>query len=277
MRRSTSASQACGSMLLSLAVAISVYMAAARSPPRSEPAKSQFLRPMAIARSFCPCRAGGRGPLPLARTVWRRLRRQYVERRAGGDVVHVEVTPGVVIVVAAWMLDPAACTGMSLGAPRVKLAALDVDQAAKAMRDEEMEAEIEDFLEGFNQPTYRGMRVNGVRVATWSSRDGRSGDTRPEAEWPNKINAVQEPSLLGTRRSGGPRIPLAAASRAGWVSARHCPLAKRLQTAIRPNGAHRRRAHRRRLPGADGRAASASRRQRDGCRYEAHRRSDARS
>src|SRR5215831_16815934 len=54
----------------------------------------------------------------------RRLRRQYVERRAGGDVVHVEVAPGVVIVVAGWMLDPAACAGMSLGAPRVTLAAL---------------------------------------------------------------------------------------------------------------------------------------------------------
>src|SRR4029453_17841626 len=38
----------------------------------------------------------------------RRLRRQYVERRADGDVVHVEVAPGVVIVVAAWMLDPTA-------------------------------------------------------------------------------------------------------------------------------------------------------------------------
>jgi hypothetical protein len=60
---------------------------------------------------------------------------------------------------------------------------MDVDQAAKAMRDEEMQAEIEDFIEGFNQPTYRGMRINGVRVATWSSRDGWSGDTRPEAEW----------------------------------------------------------------------------------------------
>jgi len=60
---------------------------------------------------------------------------------------------------------------------------MDVDQAAKAMRDEEMLAEIEDFIEGFNQPTYRGMRVNGVRVATWSSRDGWSGDTRPDAEW----------------------------------------------------------------------------------------------
>jgi hypothetical protein len=31
---------------------------------------------------------------------------------------------------------------------------MDVDQAAKAMRDDEMLAEIEDFIEGFNQPTY---------------------------------------------------------------------------------------------------------------------------
>jgi hypothetical protein len=51
------------------------------------------------------------------------------------------------------------------------------------MRDEEMQAEIEDFLEGFNQPTYRGMRVNGKRVATWSSQHGWSGDRRPDAEW----------------------------------------------------------------------------------------------
>jgi hypothetical protein len=45
------------------------------------------------------------------------------------------------------------------------------------------DAEIGDFLEGFNQPTYRSMRINGVRVATWSSRDGWSGDSRPDAEW----------------------------------------------------------------------------------------------
>jgi hypothetical protein len=43
------------------------------------------------------------------------------------------------------------------------------------MRDEEMQAEIEDFIDGFNQPTYRGMRINGVRVATWSSQHGSSG------------------------------------------------------------------------------------------------------
>jgi hypothetical protein len=48
---------------------------------------------------------------------------------------------------------------------------MDVDQAAKTMK----EAEIEDFLEGFKQPTYRGMRVDGVQVATWSSQHGWSG------------------------------------------------------------------------------------------------------
>jgi hypothetical protein len=52
---------------------------------------------------------------------------------------------------------------------------MDIDRAAKAMRDEEMLAEIEDFIEGFNQPTFRGMRTNGVRVATWSSQRGWSG------------------------------------------------------------------------------------------------------
>ncbi len=36
----------------------------------------------------------------------RRLRRHYGERRSGDDVVHVEAAPGIVMVVAAWMLDP---------------------------------------------------------------------------------------------------------------------------------------------------------------------------
>jgi len=49
--------------------------------------------------------------------------------------------------------------------------AMMMDVAAKAMRN----AEIEDFLEAFNQPTYRGMRVNGVRAAAWSSQHGWSG------------------------------------------------------------------------------------------------------
>jgi hypothetical protein len=43
------------------------------------------------------------------------------------------------------------------------------------MREEQTLAEIEDFIEGFNQPTYRGLRINGQRVATWSSQHGWSG------------------------------------------------------------------------------------------------------
>jgi hypothetical protein len=42
------------------------------------------------------------------------------------------------------------------------------------MNDAEMDAEIEDFLEGFNLPTHRGMRINGVQVQTWSSKRGIS-------------------------------------------------------------------------------------------------------
>jgi hypothetical protein len=51
------------------------------------------------------------------------------------------------------------------------------------MRDEEMLAEIADFLEDFTQPTCRGMKIDRVRVHTWSSQHGWSGDSRPEADW----------------------------------------------------------------------------------------------
>jgi hypothetical protein len=47
----TSASEACRSTPFSLAVMMSEYIAAARSPPRSEPANSQDFRPIAIPRN----------------------------------------------------------------------------------------------------------------------------------------------------------------------------------------------------------------------------------
>ena len=61
MRSRTSASHACGSTSLSFAVPMSVYITAARTPPRSEPANSHDLRPSAIPRSarsaaLCRCR-----------------------------------------------------------------------------------------------------------------------------------------------------------------------------------------------------------------------------
>src|SRR5690606_4244907 len=54
----------------------------------------------------------------------RRLRQHYSEDRRTGRVVHAEAAPGVVIVIAAWMLDPIACRSMELGSPRVSISAL---------------------------------------------------------------------------------------------------------------------------------------------------------
>jgi len=41
--------------------------------------------------------------------------------------------------------------------------------------EDDSKAEIEDCIEGFNQPRWRGMQVNGERVSVWSSQHGWSG------------------------------------------------------------------------------------------------------
>src|SRR6266404_1673420 len=51
IRARTSASQACGSTSFILAVTMMLYMAAARCPPRSEPANNHDFRPKAMPRS----------------------------------------------------------------------------------------------------------------------------------------------------------------------------------------------------------------------------------
>src|SRR5580698_8438371 len=64
----------------------------------------------------------------------RKVRQLYTEQRSGRDVVVVEAAPGVAIVLAAWMLDPAICATMSLGAPTVDLAGLaDVDRLLRTL------------------------------------------------------------------------------------------------------------------------------------------------
>lgn len=48
----------------------------------------------------------------------------YSERRANGEVVHVEVGHGVGIAVAGWMLDEAPCATFTLGPPCASVTAL---------------------------------------------------------------------------------------------------------------------------------------------------------
>ena len=53
-----------------------------------------------------------------------RVRRIQSERRASGELVHVELTPGIVTILPAWKLDAVYCAGLKVGAPQVSLAAL---------------------------------------------------------------------------------------------------------------------------------------------------------
>ena len=52
------------------------------------------------------------------------MRRIQSERRASGELVHVELTAGAVTILPAWKLDPVYCAGLKAGAPQVSLAAL---------------------------------------------------------------------------------------------------------------------------------------------------------
>src|SRR6478609_4984702 len=64
----------------------------------------------------------------------RKVRQLYAERRSGREVAIVEAEPGVAIVIAAWMLDPAICAAMSLGSPTVDIIGLtDLDRLLRAL------------------------------------------------------------------------------------------------------------------------------------------------
>lgn len=64
----------------------------------------------------------------------RKVRQLYAERRSGREVVVVEATPGVAIVLAAWMLDPAICATMFFGTPAIDIAGVaDLDRLLKAL------------------------------------------------------------------------------------------------------------------------------------------------
>lgn len=71
-----------------------------------------------------------------------------VEQRATGQFLKVQGPVGVVVSIAGWMLDPATCAGMTLGSPRVDVAAL---------------IELKRLLKGLSNPTHSRIDVAIVR------------------------------------------------------------------------------------------------------------------
>ena len=118
MRERTSASQACGSISF-----ITVHDWHAHRRDRSR----------RTTRIFSP------GPLPVhSAHVGQELEVYYryhpyfgrkvlvrrIAQRATGQFLSVQGPAGIVVLIAGWMLDPVICAGMTIGAPRVDLAAL---------------------------------------------------------------------------------------------------------------------------------------------------------
>lgn len=134
----------------------------------------------------------------------RRVRRFYGERRSGVDVVVVEEEPGAAFVVAAWMLDPAACVGMEIGAPRVCLEALidlrrqliELGLRRSFLDDTQVvqEADNEQRVTADYKVQAATSALHGAGFAT------AAGDKRPRA-WRDTHPAGPSPD--GGRRRGG--------------------------------------------------------------------------
>ena len=71
-----------------------------------------------------------------------------VERRATGQFLKVQGPAGIVVSIAGWMLDPVICAEMTIGAPRVDLAAL---------------IELRRLLMGGSNPTHSRSDIGIVR------------------------------------------------------------------------------------------------------------------
>ena len=134
----------------------------------------------------------------------RRVRRQYVERRASGEVVHVEVAPGVIIVVAAWMLDAAACAGMALGSPRVSVLALvELHQllTERGFRRSSPDHSTIVQEEQGEEPAHVGDAIRGPTPARYPVRFGKASRDQSHGAQCGTCPAGQSP-IGGRRRRG---------------------------------------------------------------------------
>jgi hypothetical protein len=135
----------------------------------------------------------------------RRVRCQRSEQRESGPVAYLETAPGVVIVAAAWILDPAACAAMALGAPRVTVSALNelhlllIERGFRrsSLDDPTIVQEEQDEKSAETDAAIRGAASvqHGVRFQN-ASRDeplGAQHDARPAGQ----------PPVGGRRRCGG--------------------------------------------------------------------------
>lgn len=126
----------------------------------------------------------------------RAVRRFYSEQRANGAVVHVEASAGNVIVVAAWMLDAAACAHMVLGEPRVSLPAL--QELKRALLSSSLERTCNDSVSAMEETHRENSPFTAAQAHAVSTLSGRR--RTPGAE-----HGSESPSDRGVGQSAAAR------------------------------------------------------------------------
>lgn len=128
----------------------------------------------------------------------RPVRRYYGEKRGGADVVVVEGEPGAAIVVAAWMLDPAACLGMKIGAPHVSVEVL-VD-LHRLLTECGLPDDVNVVQEARNEKRVTTDDKVQARLVTFIRG-------RPEHGWPpNEPNSIRMVEGISLRQQNEPTV-----------------------------------------------------------------------
>jgi len=110
-------------------------------------------------------------------------RRIQGERRASGEFVHVELTPGVVTILPAWKMDAVYCAALKVGAPQVSLAALcELHELLVACESRLLSADGNTVtLEARNGIAHTARTEDGSRPESATQGAGRTAPTRPRA------------------------------------------------------------------------------------------------
>ena len=133
----------------------------------------------------------------------RRVRCQRREQRVAGPVVYLETAPGVVIVAAAWVLDPAVCAGMAFGAPRVAVPALIelhqllIEHGFRRSSQDDPTIVQEEQNE---KPADIGAATHGPAPAQYTVRFGKASGDEPLGPQHSAHSAGQRPVGGGRRR-----------------------------------------------------------------------------
>jgi hypothetical protein len=141
-----------------------------------------------------------------------KARRIQGERRASGEFVHVELTPGAVTILPVWKLDAIYCASLKVGAPQVSLAALCTlhellvvcESRLISADDNTITQEIHDEIAGSARTKDEACSKTEAEAAE-STTPARLRSRRRAPPGNNSKRAPSSAQIAGTSPAGGKR------------------------------------------------------------------------